>query len=238
MLGMLLGSVFSGVLGASSANKAAQAQTQAAGQANETQRYIFDKSVALTEPQRQVGNNALAALASQYGLAQAPAGFSGGPARPDATGFNPSLSDFRADPGYQFQMDQGKQAIDRTAAARGMRMGGATMKAQQQYGQGMADQSYGNWFARMQDNYFRNYGQQYGQYADAQSALSGLAGIGQQATGQQIGAGQTYGANVGNNLMTAGQARASGYAGVNDAAQGTVNNLFSIYGMKQAGYFN
>ncbi len=199
MLGMLLGSVFSGVLGASSANKAAKAQTQAADQANETQRYIFDKSVALTEPQRQIGNNALAAMASQYGLAQAPEGFTG----------------FQADPGYQFRLDQGNQAIDRASSARGMRMGGATLKAASDYNQGMASQEYGNYFSR----------------------LAGLAGVGQQATSQQISAGQTYGANVGNNLLTAGQARASGYAGVNDAAQGTINNLFSIYGMNRAGYF-
>lgn len=199
MLGMLLGSVFSGFMGARSADKAAKAQTGAADEANKTQRYIFDKSVELTEPQRLIGNNALQAMASGFGLAKAPNGFAG----------------FEADPGYQFRLGQGNQALERAAAARGMRLGGATLKAAADYNQGMASQEYGNYWNR----------------------LAGIAGVGQTATQSQIGAGQSYGNNVSNNLMAAGNARASGYMGANDALQGTVNNLFSIYGMKQAGYF-
>lgn len=196
---LVAGSLASGVIGAASSNKAVKAQTQAADKSSATQRYIFDKSVALTEPQRQIGTNAMNALASMYGLAKAPKGFTG----------------FQADPAYQFRLGQGNQAMDRAASARGMRMGGATMKAASDYNQGMASQEYGNYLSR----------------------LGTLAGYGQQATGQQISAGQNYGANVSNNLMAAGQARASGYAGQNDAFQGTMNNLFQIYGMNKAGMF-
>ena len=252
MLGMLLGSVFSGLFGASSAKNATKAQTAAADKSNALQRYIFDKSVSLTDPQRRMGLGAMNALSKLYarGIPAQPSvtGNVGGIAMPKATGFNPSPGAFHADPGYKFQLTQGQQAIDRTAAARGMRMGGATMKAQMQYGQGMADQSYGNWFDRAQQNYFANYNQKYGQYIDAYNraagqrgdavnVLSGLAGIGQSATQSQIGAGQAYGANAGSNILSAGQARASGYSAQNDAFQGTMNNLFQIYGMNKAGMF-
>ena len=41
-------------------------------------------------------------------------------------------------PGYQFQLSQGTQAIDRSAASQGLLNSGATGKALAQYGQGLA----------------------------------------------------------------------------------------------------
>lgn len=42
------------------------------------------------------------------------------------------------DPAYQFQMGQGQQAIERSAAAKGTLLTGGTLKALQRYGQGLA----------------------------------------------------------------------------------------------------
>lgn len=193
MLGAILGS---SVIGAVSSNAAAKAQESAANKANDTQKYIFDRTVKLTQPQRKIGNNALAGMASLYGLGDAPQGFTG----------------FQADPGYQFRLDQGQTALERMAAARGLRMGSATLKAANDYGQGMASQEYGNWYNR----------------------LAGLAGVGQQATGQQIAAGQNYANQVGQNYLAAGDAKASGYTGFNDAFQGGINNYFGYQGYQDA----
>ena len=45
-------------------------------------------------------------------------------------------------PGYQFQLDQGTQALDRSAAARGGLFSGRAAKELQQFGQGLGDQTY------------------------------------------------------------------------------------------------
>jgi hypothetical protein len=52
-------------------------------------------------------------------------------------------------PGYQFQMDQGLDAIDRRAASRGMLGSGNTNLDTINYASGVADQSFGNWFDRL-----------------------------------------------------------------------------------------
>lgn len=72
-LGLLAGaSVLGSLFGASSARKAAKEQAAAAERADETNRYIYDNNVALTEPQRDAGQNALNALLYQYGLGDQP----------------------------------------------------------------------------------------------------------------------------------------------------------------------
>lgn len=54
--------------------------------------------------------------------------------------FNPG--DLTQDPGYQFQLQQGQQALDRAASARGNVFSGASLKAAQEFGQGLADQTF------------------------------------------------------------------------------------------------
>jgi hypothetical protein len=75
-------------------------------------------------------------------------------------------------PGYQFQMGQGIDAIQRAASAKGMMGSGRLLQSLVDYGQGMASQSYG----------------------DTLSRLAQMAGAGQQAASQQATA-QT---NMGN----------------------------------------
>lgn len=60
----------------------------------------------------------------------------------------PSLEALQADPGYQFRLKQGNQALERSLAARGMSQSGAALKAAQEYGQGLADQTYNDFFGR------------------------------------------------------------------------------------------
>lgn len=95
------GTVLSSLAGASSANKAAKAQERAANQANETERYVFDRSVELTEPQRRTGNNALAALAFELGIGPGP---SSQPVDlPEIQQIDEQLA---ATPRYNIQMDE------------------------------------------------------------------------------------------------------------------------------------
>ena len=257
---LIAGSVGSSLIGASSARSAANAQASAAQEANETQRYIFDRSVELTEPRREIGDNALSAMAYQLGLAPqptfggttptieeipgtggtttvndfgvsntvggTPATFSVGGqtfgTREEAEAYAAAntvdgtpFGGFETSPGYNFRFDEGQRAVERMAAARGNRLSGATLAEAQRRGQGEASAEFGNWWNR----------------------LAGVSQGGQQATNQQISAGQNYANAFGQNALAAGNAQASGYLGQNNAFQGGINNLFSIAGMNQAGLF-
>tara|TARA_R110000868_G_scaffold233110_3_gene486849 strand:- start:84 stop:506 length:423 start_codon:yes stop_codon:yes gene_type:complete len=97
-------------------------------------------------------------------------------------------------------MSEGLKALDRTAAARGGLLSGATLKGAQRYGQDLGSQEYQNAFNRYQT-------ERTARLAPLQS-LGGLA----ETSSANIGtAGQQYSTNVGNNLAAMGQARASGY---------------------------
>ena len=65
----------------------------------------------------------------------------------------PSASDIQAkleaNPAYQFRLNQGMKAIDRSAAAKGNLLSGNTLAAAQQFGQGLASQEYENQVNRL-----------------------------------------------------------------------------------------
>lgn len=156
-------------------------------------------------------NGNVNALAPSPSLAQAnptiaPPG-SGAPVDAQTAQQN-AFANFHTDPGYQFAVDQGTKALTNSAAARGVLNSGNTAIALQNYGQGMAEQQYGNYFARLQS----------------------LAGLGQSATGSTASAGAQAAGNAGNALMAGGAARASAYGGVAQAGnQGIQNYLMSQY---------
>jgi hypothetical protein len=261
-----------GVASAIASKSAADSASDAAQAANDTERYIYDNNVALTEPQRQIGNNALAALAFESGLGPRPTiGGNAGlniqeiaPARflvgdqsfdsrdaaqsfidgqaTNAFDYTPinrpdpnldlSTSAFEASPGYQFRLDEGNQALDRMAAARGMRFSGAAAKDAMRFGQGIGSQEYGNFVGRVTDQFNRDYGVQ----QDEMNALRGLSGVGQTATQAQISAGNNYANAFGQNSMAAGNAQAQGAIGVGNAFTGGLNSMAGLYGQAQSGY--
>lgn len=119
---------------------------------------------------------------------------------------------FEATPGYAFRFGEGTKAVERSAAARGALDSGATQKALTRFGQGIAADEYTNYINR----------------------LSALAGTGQTATAQTGAFGQASANNQSDALMAGGAARASGYAGSNNALQGTLQNL-SYFGARAFG---
>ncbi len=115
---------------------------------------------------------------------------------------------FQATPGYQFMLDQGIDAIDGSAAARGNVFSGATMKAAQEYGTGLANQEYGTYLNR----------------------LTGQAAQGQSAAGNIATAGANYTSGAGNALANMGNAQAAGYIGQANAFSGGISNAIGAYG--------
>lgn len=124
MIGALLAgaSVVSGLLGSSSAKKAAKVQAQSQQAAIDEQRRQFDATRADYEPFRQVGLNALATLQD-----------------PNA---------FKASPGYAWQQQQGTANIMGNRAAAGTAKSGNALKALTEFSSNLAAQDYGNWWNR------------------------------------------------------------------------------------------
>lgn len=56
--------------------------------------------------------------------------------------------DLTKDPGYQFRLEQGQRGLDRKAAAGGNYFSGNALKEAQQFGQGLADTTYGDAYNR------------------------------------------------------------------------------------------
>ena len=86
----------------------------------------------------------------------------------------PTAADMTADPGYQFRLRQGQEALERSGAARGVTNTGGTLRDILDYGQQAASQEYGNVFGRQRDVYdlnernrFNAYQANYGNAMDA-----------------------------------------------------------------------
>jgi hypothetical protein len=193
--------VGSAVIGGMSSRSAARTQAASADRATELQRDMFERQAELQEPWRQAGMTALNKLI------------------PMATEYKPfGMDQFQADPGYAFRLSEGMKALERSAAARGGLLSGATMKGLQRYGQELGSQEYTNAFNRYQ--------------AERQAALNplqSLAGMGQ-TTAQQIGqAGMLAGQNMGQTMMGAGAARASGYVGQANALNQALGTGLNYY---------
>jgi hypothetical protein len=200
MAWMAAATIGAGLLGARSASKAADVQAQATQAAQDAQERMFERQVELQEPFRQAGIGALNKLIPLS----------------DYTKFGPEQ--FQQDPGYAFRLSEGMKALDRTAAARGGLLSGATLKGAQRYGQDLGSQEYMNAFNRYQTE--RN----------AQlNPLQSLAGVGQTATGALTNAYGAYGAQTGQNLQDVASARASGYLGGQNALTSALGQAGQMY---------
>lgn len=146
------------------------------------------------------------------------------------------------DPGYQFRMQQGEQALQNSAAASGDLLSGNTLAALTQYGQNFGSNEYQNVYNRALQQYQQQYNIYENNQANQYNRLAALAGVGQTAANQLNSAGSTaagqYGntvmgtaGNIGNYLQNAAAANASGYVGAANAWGGAVNNIGNLGSM-------
>ncbi len=182
-----LGSAF---LGNQASKQAANTASDAANRAADVQMQMFQQSRQDLQPFRDAGGRGLSRFEAELG---------------------PS---FQQSPGYQFAFGEGVNAIDRGASARGMLNSGARLRELTRYGQGMANQEYGQYMNR----------------------LAALAGIGQTATGQTAQLGQQAAGAAGNAAMMGGQAAASGIVGGTNAALQGVNQGLGLYALMNPGW--
>ena len=171
-----------------------------------------------------------------------------------AKNFSYSAQDFQVDPGYQFALDQGLQAVQRSAASKGLLNSGGAVKAVNDYAQGQADQQYSTAYNRAQNTYQQNYSnadqayqQNYGNafntYTSNQNnafnKYATLAGQGLSATGVANQAGQSYANAAGNASIQGGNAQAAGIVGsTNGLATGMSGAANALTSYEQSNTYN
>lgn len=126
-------------------------------------------------------------------------------------------------PGYQFQLQQGLQALQNSAAASGGLLTGGTAKAINNYAQGQAASNYGNTYNRALQTYQTNFGNQYALAGQGLQAGTNLSSLGQQNANASATVLQNSAQQQAAAIQNAGAARASGYAGVANAIGGGIS---------------
>lgn len=204
-----IGVIGSSLISSNASTDAANTQANAANNATALQKQMFDQTQSNLKPYMDTGQNALASLLRGIGLL---------PGGDNTIGQNASLvkpfsiSQYQQSPGYAFQMQQGIDAINNSAAARGGINSGNTLKALDTYGQGLANQ-----------DYQQAYGNYVGQQQQLFNFLQTLSGSGQNAAANLGSLGSQTAGQIGQNIQAAGNAQAAGTV----ANANSLNNLIS-----------
>jgi hypothetical protein len=216
--------VVGGLLSSKASGDAADTAAQASGRASDAsiaeQRRQYDLSRADQAPYLAAGTGAVNRLGA--GVA---AGGEFGATMPFDFQY-----DQNTDPGYGFRFAEGMKGLERSAAARGGLLSGATLKGVQRYGQDMGSQEYQNAFNRYLTGFNANTGERNQLY----NRLAGVAGTGQTATNQIGTQGANMASNIGNAYMNSaantGNAAMAAAGQRNSAFGGAANVLGRMYG--------
>jgi hypothetical protein len=166
---------------------------------------------------------------------------------------------FEEDPGYQFRLQEGTNAIQNTAAARGSLLSGATLKAIQRYGSNLASQEYQQAFDRYNTNRqaaqnmygtnlnqfnanrsfgyntaLNNWNQQAGQNQNRYNQYASLSNYGSEAPGALSNLALQRGETLANLDLSRGNVRAAGWQAAGNAAIGQGQHLAEIGGGMQS----
>jgi hypothetical protein len=125
-----------------------------------------------------------------------------------------AMGNFQQSPGYQWQLGQGLRAIDAGAASKGLLGSGATIKAEQTYGSGLANQQFQQYYNNLM-----------GISTLGENAAAGGASTANTAGSLAQGAGNTQASifgnlasGLGNQVNTLFNAKAAGIGGNTGAA--------------------
>jgi len=238
------------------AKGAAETQAEAADRALELQRQLYLQTREDLAPYREAGPAALQTLqelAGQYSGGPPLSIDQGLPAPYSPEQFTGQIDLFR-DPSYQFRLQEGQRAVERSAASRGQLQSGNTLRDLTRFGQGLASQEYGAAFQRglltnqqqaqlgqqgyqnqLQSNQL-GYGRQVEQYGLGRERAIGdqrnqfnqyqaLANLGGTAAGGQVQANQALAAGGGETLLGRGNALSAGQIAQGNAFAGGLQSL-------------
>lgn len=219
---------------ADAAKSAAQLQADEAQKSLDFQKQEWNTQQANEKPFLQAGTKAVGELSD---LTSTPG--QGLLAGYDQTFSAPTLAQAEQEPGYQFSLQQGTDALEKGAAARGDLLSGNEGVALQQYGQQLGQNNYQNVYNRALSTYDTNFNVFNQNQTNEYNRLANESGMGQTTAAQLGSQGQAAASNVGNiNLTTGAQqgqdlqnaaaATASGYVGAGNAVGGALSNLSAL----------
>ncbi|MGH6740794.1 MAG: hypothetical protein ACREDY_17510, partial [Bradyrhizobium sp.] len=262
-----IASIFGAGQSANASKQAAQIQANATNKATDLQQAEFQQTQNNLQPYLNQGYTAQNILGNYLGIG--PGGsFNGSNAfllqnpmtlagqspvlanLPNAPQFNePAFTQqqFQQSPGYQYQLGQGQQAVQNSAAGQSGALSGNMLRGLQQNATGLANQDWWNSYNAYNQNYLNTYNAQNQQYQDTQgylgnayqqwlssiggqqsniyNMLAGLSGSGQNAAANLGGLGTNVANSIGQNTIGAGNAQAAGVIGSSNALVGGVNGL-------------
>lgn len=185
--------------------------------ANSTLDQSREQQLQLLQPYLQSGTNSLSSLQQLAGA--------GGPL--DKT-FSFDPSNLQSDPGYAFTLQQGQQALQRSAAASGKLFSGGTLKSLAGYTTGTANQYFNDAFNRAQSTFNTNQNTALSRI----NTLQGLANLGfSGTTAANTAVGNTLGQSATNLTSGAtqkanlGESGATFNAGLGEAGATTVADI-------------
>ena len=208
-------SIASGLIGSRASKKAAEQQAAAIREAAATQERMYQQGRADLAPYREIGYQSLKDITAQ---------------QPYLTGKFEDYRDQYLDPSMAFRLGIGEQTTQRAANVGGGALSGNTLRALQDYSQGLASTEYSNAFNRFQTERGNIY-----------NTLANIAGMGQGAVNTGVAAGQATAQNLGQLAVGGGQAQAAGTIGSANALAGGlggVGNAAQMFALGQSGFFN
>ena len=210
------GGITSAAIGASASKSAAATQAKGEQTAQQIQEQEWNQQQANEAPfitGGQTAENNLSNLVDNPSFSQYPGG----------TFQTPTLQQAEQMPGYQFQLQQGTQAIDENAAATGNLESGTTGTALENYGQGLAQTGYNNLYNQALNTYMTNYGVWNQDTTNQVNRLQALTNTGASAAANSGQQGQAAAAALGNEAVGESTAQASGTVGAANAITGGVS---------------
>lgn len=199
--------VVGGLATAYGANKAAEAQTNAANTAANTSLGMYNTTRQDLAPFRQIGTTASDMLTTKLS---------------DLT--SPIVMDqatLEKTPGYQFNLTQGLKSVQNSAAARGLGSSGAALKGAATFATGLADSTYQNQFNNAVTN-----------QTNAYNRLKGLIDTGENAAAQTGTAGTAAANTAANAQIGAGNAQAAAANATGASIANVANNVGGYYAYK------
>lgn len=187
----------SGALGLAGSALSSSATSAASDRATQAELQMYSQTREDLSPYREAGT---ATLTQQQNLL----GLNG----QDAA--NAAMSTYQTSPGYTWQLSEGLRATDAGAAAKGMLRSGAALKAEQTYGQGLANSDFTNYYNR----------------------LSALTTTGANAAAQQATSNTSTGDSLANISTGEGTQQSSIYSNATSGLSSTINNLFNNKGFQ------
>lgn len=135
------------------------------------------------------------------------------------------LSMFQQSPAYQFNLDQGMNAINKAASARGNYYAPQTLQDIGKYSQGVASNEFQNAFNNYNTNQNSLFNKLYSVSGSGQNAAAQLGGFGSNAAGQ-----------ISQNTQAGGNAQAAGIVGMANAGTGALQNALWLQYLQNPTY--